>query len=140
VLDRISSRPPARESVRYALVAVLFAVACGEAAPGPAAPGPASPGPASPVTLSGVGTKTATAQLEPGDYSISWTEPDSEWEAYCEKDKKSLPISIWVSPTLGSDSDHRTGTIKQNTQGGGTYICQITAKAGSAWAITFTPF
>lgn len=80
-----------------------------------------------------------TINLESGNYFISWTEPDAEWEAHCEKDKTSLPISIWVSPTLGSDSDQPSGQIEQNTQGGGTYSCQITAKAGSAWTITFTP-
>lgn len=115
--------------MKSALVAVLFLVGCGDAAIPPSTV----------VTLSGVGQKTATVQLEAGNYTIAWNEPDSEWEAYCEKDKQSLPISIWVSKSLAGDSDPRTGQMEQNTQGGGTYSCKITAKAGSAWTITFTP-
>lgn len=114
--------------MKYALVAFLFVVACGESTPAVTA-----------QTLSGVGATTATIHLEAGYYTISWVEPDSEWEAYCEKNKQSLPISIWVSKSLAGDSDPRTGQMEQNTQGGGTYSCKITAKAGSAWTITFTP-
>ncbi len=124
----------------------LLGVACGEttASNTAATPAPTAKSSATPVVLSGIGKATTPdsrnalssdagkVHLEAGSYMVSWQSPDPHFSAFC-----GLASNADYGITIGLSPEPTNPKLVEDLVGG-DYECQVTAKAGSAWTITFT--
>ena len=120
----------------------LLGVACGDttASHTAATPAPTAKSSATPVVLSGIGKATTPAlasdagkvHLEAGSYMVSWQPPDKNFFAFC-----GLASNADYGVTIGLSAEPTNSKLVEDLVGG-DYQCQVSAKAGSAWTITFT--
>lgn len=122
------------------LTAGLVGIACGESASPPAVTTPTATSATSSVVLSGVGKATSSGlasdagkvHLEAGSYIVSWQSPDKNFFAFC-----GLTPPADYGITIGLSPEPTNPKLVEDLVGG-DYECQGSAKAGSAWTITFS--
>ena len=84
-----------------------------------------------PDSRNALSSDAGKVHLEAGSYMVSWQSPDPHFSAFC-----GLASNADYGITIGLSPEPTNPKLVEDLVGG-DYECQFSAKAGSAWTITF---